>query len=479
MNIIEFSKQIAALKKEKKYSEVLSFFKENKGSFTNEQIGSNEYIVSDMLTCLRYSNYLDAGFQFLSIYGVSISEGQKERVLSAYGWLLWSKYKAENENNGNITTEDDYYDSEDEESQVQDFVFDKSDLLEKVESLIPILNSFNSDFTQTLSSNLFTIVLKSEKKKPAPNWKLVNEFCNKIDREILSKSCSTIQVDRKGQLKDMELASDFENWYAYKTKALSKLGEWQECFDLSREALERVEKFHYSNDVWFSRRVALSKRNLGNTEDTIQELNNILKKKREWFIQKELAELYFEKGDVQSALKQATDAINNFGPIEFKVDLLFLLGKILKHQEELELSFHHFSLSKLIRQREEWKIPQKLFDELRMFNFPEIPQSDFKNLSNELKKYWDSFKAPQTRKFDNSETSRFSDLEGEVVRILHDNDRGKVGFIRSNGMEHYFSVNPNFHSISKIVVGTRVLFEIKPAKDGKKAQTRIKKVIES
>jgi hypothetical protein len=46
-------------------------------------------------------------------------------------------------------------------------------------------------------------------------------------------------------------------------------------------------------------------------------------------------------------------------------------------------------------------------------------------------------------------------------------------------MEHYFSVNPNFHSISKIVVGTRVLFEIKPAKDGKKAQTRIKKVIES
>ena len=67
-----------------------------------------------------------------------------------------------------------------------------------------------------------------------------------MDREKLSKECSTIQVPRKGELKDMELASDFENWYAYKTKALSKLSEWQECFDLSKEALEKIENFHYS-----------------------------------------------------------------------------------------------------------------------------------------------------------------------------------------------------------------------------------------
>ncbi|HOJ08196.1 MAG TPA: hypothetical protein PKX68_11640, partial [Ignavibacteriaceae bacterium] len=265
---------------------------------------------------------------------------------------------------------------------------------------------------------------------------------------------------------------------AYKTKALTKLGEWQECFDLSKEALEKIENFHYSNDIWFSRRVALSKRNLGNTEDTIQELQTILKKKREWFIQKELAELYFEKGNIESALKQATDAINNFGPLEFKIDLLYLLGKILRQQDKLELSFQHFSLSKLIRQAEEWKLPQKLFDELRTFTFSEIPQTDFKKLKNELQKYWDSFKASQTKTFDKSKTATSNSNEGEIVRILHDNERGKVGFLKSNGKEHYFSVNPNFHSISKIAVGTKVVFEIKPATDDKKEQTRIKKVIE-
>lgn len=481
--LFEFSQQIATFKKEKKFPEALSYFRENKVIFTKEQIGNNEYIVSDMISCLRYSNHLDAGFQFLSIYGIAINEEQKERILSAYGWLLWAKYKSENENIGHSVNENDYFDNEDEEIVIEEFDLDNSELLEKVETLIPILNTLNSEYTKTLSSNLFTIVLKSEKNKPSPNWKLVNEFCNKIDRYKLFKECSTIKVERNGQLKDMELASDFENWYAYKTKALTKLGEWQECFDLSKEALEKIDKFHYSNDVWFSRRVALSKRNLGNTDDTIQELQSILKKKREWFIQKELAELYFEKGNIESALKQASDAMNNFGPLEFKVDLLFLLGKILKYQDKLELSFQHFSLSKLIRQAEEWKLPQKLVDELRTFTFSEIPQSDFKKLKNELQKYWDSFKSQQKetlnrpRIFDISKTAKDQNLEGEIVRILHDNERGKVGFIKSNEKKFYFSVNLKFHSISKIAVGTKVLFEIKPSVEGTKVQTRIKKVI--
>jgi len=291
--LFEFSQQITILRKEKKFPEVLLYFRENKNNFTNEQIANNEYIVYDMISSLRYLNSLDAGFKFLSIYGITINSEQKVRVLSAYGWLLWAKYKFDNKNKEQSVTEEDIFNEEDEELDSQNYDFDKSELLVKVETLLTILNSFNSDFTKILSSNLFTVVLKSEKKKPSPNWKLVNEFCNKIDREKLSKKCSTIQVQRKGQLKDMELASDFENWYAYKTKALTKLGEWQECFYLSKEALEKIENFHYSNDIWFSRRVALSKKNLGNTEDTIQELQGILKKKTRMVYSKRVSRIVF------------------------------------------------------------------------------------------------------------------------------------------------------------------------------------------
>lgn len=75
----------------------------------------------------------------------------------------------------------------------------------------------------------------------------------------------------------------------------------------------------------------------------------------------------------------------------------------------------------------------------------------------------------------NSQTNQ--NLEGEIVKILNDNERGKNGFIKNNGKEYYFAVNQNFHSFSKIAVGTKVLFDILPPKDDKKEQTRIKKII--
>ena len=119
-----------------------------------------------------------------------------------------------------------------------------------------------------------------------------------------------------------------------------KLGKFQECYDVSKLALETFEKFHYSNDIWFARRIALSKKNLGNPEDAIKELQQILRKKKEWFIQKELAELYKEEGKNDKAFDLAIDAINNFGDLEFKIDLLYLLGELLK-AKGIDVVFRH------------------------------------------------------------------------------------------------------------------------------------------
>ena len=67
-SMFDFSRHIADLKKEKRYSDALTYFKENKTSFSKEQLSNNEYIVSDIISCLRYTNQFDAGFQFLKIY---------------------------------------------------------------------------------------------------------------------------------------------------------------------------------------------------------------------------------------------------------------------------------------------------------------------------------------------------------------------------------------------------------------------------
>ena len=466
-SLFDFSSHIRKLASDKKYQDALSYFKANKNEFDNAAIASNEYLVSDMLSCLRHTSYFDAGFLFLQTYGIKITSNTKERILTAYGWLLWSKYKAENLNLNN--SEEHSYHFEDDEEYIPDenLHYSKNELIEKIESLIPLLLNINSNFSNTLISNLFSIVLKTEKKKPSPNWKLVNDFCNHFEPEQLSKDCSTIQVERKGQLREMELASDMENWYAYKTNALLKLGEWRECLELSKKALKEFNNFHYSNDVWFSRRIALSKRNLGNTEETIAELEAILRRKKEWFIQKELADLYFEKSNLDQALKFSIDAINNFGPLEFKIDLLYLMGKIYQQKGESIMALKHFSLSKSIRQNEGWKIPQKLSDELQKYDNASKQEIDLHNLESELKKYWKSL-PPNKHKSNKSDK-----FQGFISRFLHNNERGKDGFLKCGNKEYYFSLSANYHLTPKIDINSKVVFHVSSSNDRKKEFARI------
>ena len=343
--------------------------------------------------------------------------------------------------------------------------YTKSEIVFKIEDYLPLIININNDFAYSVVSNLFTLVLKAEKKKPNTNWKFISDFCDLISPELLHTDCRTIEVERKGQKKSMELASDKENWFAYKSKALMKLGMFQECYEVSKQALNIFELFHYSNDIWFARRVALSKKNLGNSADAIAELEQVLRRKKEWFIQKELAVLYQEAGDNEKAFNYAISAINNFGDLEYKVDLLYLLGELLKSKQENDLAFKHFSLSQLIRTKEEWSIPSKLQTALSQFEKTAIAVDKLQDLKSELKKYWSSFNPQPNNQRQNTNQRQ----TGKIDRILHNDEKGVDGFIKFNGNKSvYFRVNTTEEIIKKLTIGLDVEFKILPATEDKK-----------
>ena len=467
ISLMEFSQSISGLNKEKKYCDTLKYFKEFKTSFTNQQIGGNVYIVSAMLTALRHTNNFDSAFRFLEIYKIIISEISKEMILNAYGWLLFSKFKAENLQLDNYQNENEIFDEDESTEGGGTFHFNKSEIVERIEKLIPLISKFNNDFAYSVVSNLFNAVIKAEKKKPNVNWKLVSDFCDLVSPELFHTDCRTIEVERKGEKKSMELASDKENWYAYKSKALLKLGRFQECYEVSNQALDLFKVFHYSNDSWFARRIALSKKNLGNSADAIIELQKVLRRRNEWFIQKELAVLYQESGDMEKAFGYAISAINNFGDLEYKVDLLFLLGELLKAKQQDDMAFKHFSLSQLIRKKEEWNIPSKLLNALSQIGKPAIPIEKLQELKSELRRYWNTLNPQQQR----SQETTNQQQSGKINRILHNDERGADGFIRFDGKKTiYFRVNTTEEIIQKISVGLEVEFKIIPAANDKKAK---------
>lgn len=463
-SIIEFSQAILKLNKEKKYAEALKFFKENKAHLSGEQIANNGYLIAGMITALRHTNNFDNAFKFLNHYKLSIDYNTKEIVLNAYGWLLFSKFKAESLLNDNHHTETEIFEDEETVEDNGDYHFNKSEIILLIENFIPLSLCFDNEFAYSVLSNLFNSVLKAEKKKPNTNWQFVSYFCDKIAPELLKTECRTIDVTRKGETKPMELASDKENWFAYKSKALMKLGKFQECYDVSKLALGTFEKFHYSNDIWFARRIALSKKNLGNSEDAIKELQQILRKKKEWFIQKELAELYSEQGKNDKAFDLAIDAVNNFGDLEFKIDLLYLLGELLKAKGDNDTAFKHYALSLLIRQSEEWGIPEKLIDAINQFQNEKIPLDKLPSLKSELKKYWNSFKFQPEKS-----AAPTQKLSGKIDKILHNDEKGTDGFIKYNGNKSiYFRVRTDDVINSKVCIGLDIEFKVIQATADKK-----------
>lgn len=387
--MLEFSQTVSKLNKEKKYNNTLEIFKEKKSEFSDEEIANNEYLISTIVTALRHTKKNDYAFKFLDHYKIVISETTNERILNAYGWLLYSKYNEENLMPRNhikiVETED-----EEPVKPEDNLPHIKSETLKRIEEFVPLVISLDNEFSYSVLSKLFDAVLKTESKRARTNWLFINDFCDLVPPEKLSNTCRTFEIekDSHGEKRSVELASDLEKWYAYKSKALMKLNKYQECCELSKKGLEVLKKFHYFNDIWFARRIALSKKNMGNTKDAIKELQDILNKKKEWFIQKELAELYKEEGNIEGAFKLAIEGINSYGNLDFKIDLIVLIGELLVAKGQENLAFQHFSVAKLIRLKGEWQIPEKLKTALEKFNKPEIPLEKLDATIAELKKYW-------------------------------------------------------------------------------------------
>lgn len=336
------------------------------------------------------------------------------------------------------------------------------------DAIFDFLRQYNN---VVLDPKSFPYLLKKLKKKLSVNWNIVNRFCDLISSDQLDTECKTIEVERKGIKKPMELASAKEDWFAVKTKALFEMKRYHDCFDLSKKALELFDKFHYSNEVWFARRIALSKKYLGNSDDALNELFQILKRKKEWFIQVEVAEILKEKGEIEKAFEYAIDAINNFGDIEYKVGLLEMLGDLLLKKENQELAFKHYSLAKLLRTQEQWKIPDSLSTALNSFSFEELSIDKKPILLSELLQYWNKFKPVKNNKL---ESNKF--LIGKIDKILNDNEKGIDGFIKYDSNKSiYFSINA-LYKADELTVGTKVKFKILPAiEDKKERATKVTK----
>ena len=255
------------------------------------------------------------------------------------------------------------------------------------------------------------------------------EWTGKLNPQILDDNVFVF-TDKEG--KERELASKKEQYYMLRSRALLEKGVFDECIRLCEEGLKIFDKLHHDNNVWFRWRIGLCYEGLGEFEKSLNLQLDLLKMKKEWFIQKEIAEQYYRLGDYNKSLQYALDSALNFGDTNKKINTFIVLSKSLNQLGKSEEARLHENFIVSLRNGEQNK-----------------------NAENELRKIWN------TLKFDAQ-----PQYTGKIKSIL---PNGKAGFVETEkGKSYYFSIRDFNGKKEKLQVNQPVTFYLEEGYDAKK-----------
>jgi tetratricopeptide (TPR) repeat protein len=456
-----FQKEIHKLTASEQYADTLSYFKKNKTTFSKEEISGNQYLVADVLKCLRLTGAYEAAQKFMTIYSIILSDSTPERILNAWLLVLYDWYKSILTNNGGSKLNEE----NDKKANIQ-LQQAQDKIVRQLITLLPLLSKQTGEFAFDLYNLLVLKVLKSETKMTHINWRLINDFCISVDPMKLKTSTQEVTFNNKGREKTSELASVLETWYAQYSKSLFALGDYSACLKICQDAFANITKMHYSNEIWFSRRMAQCLKMQGDIASAITKFEKIIVRKSDWFMLAELADLHSQSGNKEKALLLMHQAMLQPGELSYKVELLEKLGDLYTGSENTQLKNNHYKLAIAIRQSAGWKVEPSLYKKGEMLNNTDVTLEEKNMLFRKLHGEWKSSVGIIEH---NTVSSQKNDrLTGEIIFLSIPKEAGVDIRIKSTNGKQYYAfierINPIY---SKIKEGVTLSFEIKPLPDKK------------
>ena len=180
---------------------------------------------------------------------------------------------------------------------------------------------------------------------------------NKINPSLLSSE-PRHYTDLAG--KERELSSQKEDFYKLKSDFLIKNKQYEECIICCNEAIERLESFHYSNEVWFSRKIAIALGALGNIEDAIKKLEKLIVVSDKWFLLYEIGKFYSQLNQPKTALAYMLRAACTKDPEKMKVSLIESIGDLLNELGDKSFAQDNFLFARQIRLNNDWTVQDRL-----------------------------------------------------------------------------------------------------------------------
>jgi len=307
-----------------------------------------------------------------------------------------------------------------------------------------------SPFTRVLFS-----VIKELEEKPSSrkNAEKRLEWLGHMDPDELDPQADSFRDDSG---KRRVVASDRENWYSHMSKALLDAERHEDCIQLCQEALQRFSELHYDNDVWFKVRIAKAKSALGRTEEAMADLKEIVPKKPEWHIYKELATLAYQLNQYEEALRYGAEAALGEGPLHFKWEVFLLMAVTLRAKGNDDLAKQHAELAARIRGEKGWSIKGRTKELIDEFEVEAEGNISSKKLYRDLNGKWNEW------------VREMLPSHKGVIDWVH--SEKPFGFIEVDEQDEsvYFKTRSFNGSEEQCTGGTRVQFYMKESYDSKK-----------
>ncbi len=335
---------------------------------------------------------------------------------------------------------------------------DKTELIEAVDLITQLLPQENLSKKEGVCGYTLSMMKLLDYLYRNNDYEEIIVWADRLNPDYLSSKNSTFTNDDG---KVIHNPSFREKYYSLLSKSYLEEEDYDECLTISKEALERLDEFTNNSDIWFKWRIAKSLREIGEYNEAIEYLKDIYKYKKDWFIQGELAENYFFKGDNEKSLEYAVSAALNHGDIDKKIKLYSLLEDLLQ-EEYPDIALKHAYLIYSIRLHNKWSIDESLEDKIADSDF-DSENTEYWKIEKDLHSFWNELKYKNQNQH-----------SGYINKIL---PHGKSGFIRTDNGDSYFFNKFQFKGDDEdFKEGVNVLFYLEEGYDKSKDEFKLNAV---
>lgn len=174
-----------------------------------------------------------------------------------------------------------------------------------------------------------------------------------------------------------------ERWYFACINALFDLGNFVECRDTALEAYK-----DFPAKIEYARKAALCLAADGHEQPAADELEVLVRGRRApWYIYTDLARLLFECGNIDKAWLYSCKAAEASGEVKTKVNLFYLMARVLLTKGNRDAAAVHASLAVAARSEQGWSVPEELSEFMQKFNL-NSENANSASLMQACRKYW-------------------------------------------------------------------------------------------